>query len=77
MASIDEPTAIEEIYSIAINPDHPYHSNPQIALSLLSAVANILQSADISGTTGTLKLAISYIYLESASNSGVLSLRLL
>jgi hypothetical protein len=75
MSSNDNVAAIEEIYSNAINPEHPYHSNPQMALSLHNSVNDILQSADIS-KSAALKLAISYIHFESASNSSVLFPRL-
>ena len=64
--------AIDGLYEDAINPDHPYHSNPQTASSLLAAVTDILQSTDPSDTM-VLKLVISYIHFESAYNSGISS----
>ena len=69
--SLSDP-ATDGLYADAINPDHPYHSNPQTALSLLAAVIDILQSIDPSDTM-VLKWVISYIYFESAYNSGISS----
>jgi hypothetical protein len=64
--------ATDGLYADAINPDHPYHSNPQTALSLLAAVIDILHCIDPSDKM-VLKLVISYIYFESAYNSGISS----
>ena len=64
--------AVDELYADAINPDHPYHSNPQTALSLIATIIDILQSTDPSDTM-VLKLVISYIHFEFPYNSSILS----
>lgn len=64
--------SVDGLYVDAINPDHPYHWNPETAASLLADVTAILQSTDPSDTT-VLKLTVSYIHLESAYNPGISS----
>lgn len=61
--------AMDELFADATNPDHPYHSNPQIALKLLAEATEMLQSTDYSDPS-ILKLAVIYIHLEYAGNSG-------
>jgi hypothetical protein len=66
------PISIEELFSIAIDLQHSYHSDPQIASSLLSMVTVILQSIDAT-EQANLDLAIAYMYFESAGNSSTSS----
>lgn len=63
-----ETISIEELFLVATDSQHPYHTNPQTASSLLSMVTSALQSEDISEQSN-LELAIEYMYFESASNS--------
>ena len=65
---------IEKLYTIAINGEDEYDSDPQMASSLLSSVITILESNEVSHQEA-LKLAISYIHFESAHNSGLPFLR--
>jgi hypothetical protein len=64
--------AIEELYSDAINPDHPYRSTPSLAQSLLSTVTDALQLFPyLPGLAhvqdqAAVTLAISYIHFEAA-----------
>src|SRR5271154_210942 len=68
----DDPW-VDKLYAIAIDREHAYKSDRQMATSLLSSVTDILQSTGIS-YTAALKLAISYIHFDSAHNSGPSSL---
>ena len=69
MNSLDDSPTIDKLYAIALDQDHSYKSEPQMAFSLLSSVTEILQSSGISDTAA-LKLAISFIHFDSAHNLG-------
>src|SRR5271170_4776361 len=69
MASIHDDPCVDKLFNIAIDRDHAYKSDPQMASSLASSVTDILKSTGISDAAA-LKLAISYIHFDSAHNSG-------
>jgi hypothetical protein len=72
MAVTDLGRALKDIYSIAINRTHVYHSSSQTALSLLSSLANLIQSMegpDLSKKKAY-RIAISYILFDSAVERG-------
>ena len=68
MASTDA-TIVDGLYTDAVNPDHPYHSDLQMALSFLSSVTNALGSECIT-TDSSLKMVIAYIHIECSINEG-------
>lgn len=74
MPVTDLDSAIEDLYSIAVNPTHAYHSDSQTALFLLSTLADVIQSLkdfDIPNATAY-KLPISYILFDSAIEIGIM-----
>jgi hypothetical protein len=74
MPVTDLDSAIEDLYSIAINPTHAYHSNSQTALFLLSTLTDVIQSLkdfDIPNAIAY-KLPICYILFDSALETGII-----
>jgi hypothetical protein len=70
--TMTEIISVEDLFSIATDSQHPYHTNPPTASSLLLMVTTILQSTDVS-EQASLELAIEYMYFESASSSSTSS----
>ena len=72
MAVTDLGRAIKDLYSIAINPTHVYHSNSQKALFLRSSLTDLIQSLE--GLELSKKrayiISISYILFDSAVETG-------
>jgi hypothetical protein len=58
-------TTIEELYTHATNPYHPYYSSPELASSLLSHILHALHNLPSLSDPSALPLAISYILVES------------
>jgi hypothetical protein len=76
MPITDLDSAIEDLYSIAINPTHAYHSNSQTSLFLLSTLTDVIQSLkefDIPNAVAY-KLPICYILFDSALEIGTIPL---
>jgi hypothetical protein len=65
---MDEPATVDELYSHAIEPGAPYHTNPQLASSLLLNAIEILGSTNLSDAW-RLKMVIAYIHFDAYSDT--------